>query len=317
MRVLVTGASGCIGHYICEALIEQTDHALFLLVRDPAKLKIDVSVRSGIHVLTVNLRDLAPLKELLPTIDQAILTATAWGDPKETFDLNVTKTIELIQQLDPQVCQQVLYFSTASILSREEKLLPQAGEIGTDYIRSKYQCFEQLQQLESIPKVVTVFPTLVFGGDEDKPESHLSGGLPEVMRWASLLRFFKMEGSFHFIHGRDIAQVICHLVQYPEAAPSDRLVLGNRSMTVNDFIEAVGEVCDGRRLVRDHRKSPVKINLSSGLTNLVVKLFNIQMADWDRFCLDYRHFSYPNPINPTFFGLVSYCPTLKVLLQMM
>jgi nucleoside-diphosphate-sugar epimerase len=306
MRVLVTGASGCIGHYICEALIQQTDHELFLFVRDPAKLKIDVNVRPSIHVLTGNLRDLAPLQDLLPTINQAILTATAWGDPTETFDLNVTQTLALIRQLDPQMCQQVLYFSTASILSQEETLLPQAGEIGTDYIRSKYQCFEQLQRLESIPKVITVFPTLVFGGDESKPKSHLSGGLPEVVQWASLLRFFKIDGSFHFIHGQDIAQVICHLVQHPEAAPSDRLVLGNKSMTANEFIEAVCEVCN--------QKSFFKIDLSPALTNIIIKIFNIQMANWDRFCLDYRDFSYANPISPSIFGLISYYPTVKDLL---
>ncbi len=308
MRVLVTGASGCIGHYICEALIQQTDHELFLIVRDPSKLKVDVTVRSGIHVLTANLRDLLPLQELLQTINQAVLTATAWGDPTETFELNVTKTVELIQHLDPQVCQQILYFSTASILSREQELLPQAKDIGTDYIRTKYQCFEQLQQLGSIPKVVTVFPTLVFGGDQSKPQSHLSGGLPEVLRWATLLRFFKMEGSFHFIHGRDIAQVICHLVQHPEVAPSDQLVLGNRSMTVNEFIEAVCEF--------SNKSSSFKINLSPMLTHLIIKLFNIQMADWDRFCLDYRHFSYPDPISPATFGLGNYCSRLEELLQL-
>ncbi|MGF1604580.1 MAG: NAD-dependent epimerase/dehydratase family protein [Thermosynechococcaceae cyanobacterium] len=307
MRILVTGASGCIGHYICEALIEQTDHELFLLVRDPAKLQIDVNRRPNVNVLTVNLRDLEPLQALLPTINQAVLTATAWGDPTETYDLNVTKTLALIQALDPQVCEQILYFSTASLLSREQTLLPEAGEIGTDYIRTKYQCFEKLQQLESIPKVVTVFPTLVVGGDEHKPTSHLSSGIPEVMRWAGLLRFLKLEGSFHFIHGRDIAQVICHLVQHPEAAPVDQLVLGNRSMSANEFIEAICEVCD--------RKSFFKIDLSPTLANIIIKLFNIQMADWDRFCLDYRHFSYPNPINPKTFGLSNYCSTLTDLLR--
>ncbi|MGB7415361.1 MAG: NAD(P)-dependent oxidoreductase [Thermosynechococcaceae cyanobacterium] len=307
MRILVTGASGCIGHYICEALIQQTEHELFLLVRNPDKLKVDVNVRSGIHVVTANLRDLEPLQELLPTINQAVLTATAWGDPTETYDINVTKTLELIQALDPAVCEQVLYFSTASLLSREQTLLPEAGAIGTDYIRTKYQCFEKLQQLESIPKVVTVFPTLVVSGDENKPTSHLSSGIPEVMRWAGLLRFLKLDGSFHFIHGRDIAQVICHLVQHPKAAPSDQLVLGNRSMTTNEFIEAICEVCD--------KKSFFKIDLSPTLTNIIIKLFNIQMADWDRFCLDYRHFSYPNPISPETFGYSSYCSTLKKLLQ--
>ncbi len=308
MRILVTGASGCIGHYICEALIQQTEHELFLLVRDPAKLKLDVDVRPNIHVFTVNLRDLEPLQQLLPTIHQAVLTATAWGDPTETFDLNVTKTIELIQSLDPQVCQQVLYFSTASILDQEQKLLPQAGTIGTDYIRSKYQCFEQLQRLESIPKVVTLFPTLVMGGDDQKPTSHLSSGLPEVMRWSSLIRFFKTEGSFHFIHAQDIAQIVGHLVQHPEDAPANQLVLGNPSMTANELVDVVCEVCD--------RKSFFKINLSPGLANLIIKLFNIQMAEWDRFCLNYRYFSYANAINPETFELLAYCPTLKDLLQL-
>lgn len=308
MRILVTGASGCIGHYICEALVQQTEHELFLLVRDPAKLKVDVNVRPHIHVLTADLHNLQPLRELLLTINQAVLTATAWGDPRETYDLNVTKTLALIQALDPAVCQQVLYFSTASILGQSQQLLSEAEEIGTDYIRTKYQCFKQLQQLASIPKVITVFPTLVAGGDDHKPISHLSSGIPEVIRWAGLLRFFKMDGSFHFIHGQDIAQVICHLIKNPEAAPADQLVLGNQKMTVNEFIEAVCELC--------HKRAFFKVDLSPKLANLIIRLFNIQMADWDRFCLGYRHFSYPNPINPETFGLFTYCPTLETLLQL-
>ncbi|MEO1184834.1 MAG: NAD(P)-dependent oxidoreductase, partial [Cyanobacteria bacterium J06636_27] len=30
-RILVTGASGCIGHYISELLIQETQHELYLL----------------------------------------------------------------------------------------------------------------------------------------------------------------------------------------------------------------------------------------------------------------------------------------------
>lgn len=306
MRVLVTGASGCIGHYISEALIQETDHELFLVVRNPDKLKLEL--RPGVHMVTANLRDLESLQELLPTINQAILTATVWGGPEETFDLNVTQTLALIQQLDPQVCEQVLYFSTASILSREQTLLPQAGDIGTDYIRTKYQCFQELQQLKDIPKVITLFPTLVVGGDQNKPTSHLSSGIPEVMRYAGLLRFFKMEGSCHFIHARDIAQVVRYLVQHPDQKLARQLVLGNPQITVDEFIDAVCNVCN--------KKSFFKIDLSPRLTNLVIKLFNIQMADWDRFCLQYRHFSYANPINPEVFGLTTHCPTVKDLLDL-
>ncbi|MEO0844176.1 MAG: NmrA family NAD(P)-binding protein, partial [Cyanobacteria bacterium J06643_5] len=50
-RILVTGASGCIGHYISELLIQETKHELYLLVRNPDKLQVDTSARSGIHIL--------------------------------------------------------------------------------------------------------------------------------------------------------------------------------------------------------------------------------------------------------------------------
>ena len=39
MRIFITGASGCIGHYLVETLIENTDHELFLMMRNPAKLR--------------------------------------------------------------------------------------------------------------------------------------------------------------------------------------------------------------------------------------------------------------------------------------
>ncbi|MDE5120331.1 MAG: SDR family oxidoreductase, partial [Trichodesmium sp. St19_bin1] len=39
-RIFITGASGCIGHYIVEFLIQNTHHELYLLVRNPDKLKV-------------------------------------------------------------------------------------------------------------------------------------------------------------------------------------------------------------------------------------------------------------------------------------
>ncbi|NJK53172.1 MAG: NAD(P)-dependent oxidoreductase, partial [Leptolyngbyaceae cyanobacterium SU_3_3] len=47
-RIFVTGASGCIGHYIAETLIQETEHELFLMVRNPDKLKFDVHARPGV-----------------------------------------------------------------------------------------------------------------------------------------------------------------------------------------------------------------------------------------------------------------------------
>jgi nucleoside-diphosphate-sugar epimerase len=315
-RIFLTGASGCIGHYIAEALIQETDHELYLLVRNPEKLGFDYEARPGITILQGDLRHIERFGNLLKTMDAAILAATAWGGSQEAFDVNVIKTIRLMELLDPTVLGQVIYFSTASVLNRENQLLKEAGQLGTEYIRSKYDCLGRLSKLAIAPKITTLFPTLVLGGDANKPYSHLSSGITDVVKWVDVIRWFKADGSFHFIHARDIAQVVRYLIDHPlthnlteeaNALPSNRLVLGNQPLTVN---QAVEEVCAylGKKIY-------FRLPLTISLANLFIVLFRIQMAAWDRFCLNYRHFSYQHPINPGTFGLPTYCPTFTDVLK--
>ncbi|HEY9700462.1 MAG TPA: NAD(P)-dependent oxidoreductase [Trichocoleus sp.] len=307
-RIFITGASGCIGHYLAELLIQQTSHDLFFLVRDPKKLKFNYNARPGITLLEGDMRQIDQFADLLKTIDCAILAATSWGGASEVHDVNVLKTIRLMNLLDPAVCEQVLYFSTASILDRQNKPLKQAGELGTDYIKSKYNCYSQLPRLPIASKITTLFPTLVFGGDDQKPLSHLTSGIKEVLRYADLIRFFKADGGFHFLHAQDIAQVVVHLVdQPPQLGESRNVVLGNEATTVN---QAVEEVC--RYL---NKRIFFRIPLSIQLANFFIALFRIQMAAWDRFCLDYRHFTYQNPTSPATFGLPVYCHSLQDVLK--
>lgn len=306
-RILVTGASGCIGHYITEALIQETDHELYLLVRNPNKLQVDTRLRPGITLLQGDMREISQFASLLKTIEIAVLTVTAWGGA-DTFDINVSKTHELLNLLDSEVCQQVIYFSTASILDSNNQLLKEAGEIGTDYIRSKYDGLLKLSKSALAPKITTLFPTLVVGGDAQKPYSHLTTGLPEVVKYVDLIRFIKADGSFHFIHGRDIAQVVRYLIDHPLASNHSRfLVLGQKRLTVNQAIE---EICDYL-----NKQIYFRVPLSLTLANLLIVLFRIQVAAWDRFCLRYRHFTYENPVNPSSFGLPNYCATLSDVLK--
>lgn len=306
-RIFVTGASGCVGHYIVDALIHQTDYELFLLIRDPKKLKFNYNARPGITLIEGDLREIEKVGRLLKTVNGAVLAATAWGG-KETYETNVTKTIRVMNLLDPLICEQVLYFSTASILDRHNQPLQAAGEIGTDYIKSKYYCHQELSQLAIAPQITTLFPTLVFGGNEQKPYSHLSAGIQDVIKWMNLIRFFKADGSFHFIHAQDIAKVVLHLIKHPpEPAQPRQLILGNPGLTVNQAIEAVCAYL--------HKPIYFRIPLSLQLANVLIPLFRIQMADWDRFCLTYRHFTYQNSVNPVNFGLIPHCATVAELLK--
>jgi nucleoside-diphosphate-sugar epimerase len=307
-RILVTGASGCIGHYISEALIQETNHQVYLLVRNPKKLQIDTQVRPGITVLQGDMQEIKHFGDLLKTIDTAVLTATAWGGDN-TYDINVSKSLELMNLLDPQRCEQVIYFSTASVLDRHNQPLKEAGELGTDYIRSKYECLELTSKLAISPKITTLFPTLVIGGDSHKPYSHLTSGIVEITKYIDLIRFLKADGSFHFIHGRDIATVVRYLIDNPpKQDQARRFILGQAPLTVNEAIE---EVCDclGKKIY-------FRIPLSLSLANLLIVLFRIQMAAWDRFCMKYPHFQYDNAVNPATFGLPNYCTSMSDVLKL-
>ena len=306
-RILVTGASGCIGHYIAEALIQETEHELFLLVRNPDKLKLNVHARPGVTVICADMRDIGQHSSLLKTINCAVLTVAAWGGD-DVYNINVAKTLELMSLLDPDVCDRVIYFCTASVLGRDNQPLKEASEIGSDYIRSKYICYSRLSELAIAPKITTVFPTLVLGGGDGYPLSHISSGIGDVVKWIKLIRFLDAEGSFHFVHGRDIAQVVRHLVEHSagETEPRD-LVLGNEKITVNQTIE---ETCDYL-----NQKIYFRIPLSLWLADLFIFLFRIQMGDWDRFSLHYLHFTYQNAVSPATFGLPTYCATLYDVLK--
>lgn len=308
MRILITGASGCIGHYLVETLLQVTDCDLVLVARNPAKLKLDGLVPPRVEIVTADLRDLEGLAPVFGTIDTAILAATAWGDPQETLTVNVENTLQLMQRLDPQRCQQIIYFSTASILDYDHNLLPQAGELGTDYIRSKYECYRRLQALDNLPPLSVVFPTLVLGGDDRKPASHISAGLPDALKWAGLARWFCTEGSFHFLHARDIAQVVCYLATHPSRDRRREYILGNPAIAANELI---GDLCDwaGKPIRR-------QISLTPWLVDGIIKLFRIQMAPWDRYCLQKRHLTHRHPVTPANFGLTPYCPTLKDALRL-
>ncbi|MEM8779460.1 MAG: NAD(P)-dependent oxidoreductase, partial [Cyanobacteria bacterium P01_G01_bin.49] len=283
-RIFITGASGCIGHYMAEALIQETDHELYFLVRNPDKLQFNYQSRPNLHILTGDLQSIDKFSDLLKTVNIAILAATSWGGITESYEINVIKTLQLIQLLDPEICEQILYFSTSSILDQQNQPLPEAGEFGTNYIRTKYQCFIQLKELPIYQKITTLFPTFVFGGELDKPYSHLSGGIGDVIKWIDLIRWFKADGSFHYIHAKDIAQVVKYLVDYPLSEADEKLVvLGNKRITVDEAVQAISSYLNKRIYFR--------IPLSITLANFFIKMFNLRMEDWDRFSMNYRHFT--------------------------
>ncbi|MEB3104427.1 MAG: NAD(P)-dependent oxidoreductase [Cyanobacteriota bacterium] len=318
-RILITGASGCVGQHIAQLLYRETDAQLLLWLRDPSKLKAVPANDPRIDLLVGDLRDVEPHRAVIASATRIIHTATAWGDPERAHQVNVVAVKEMLAATNPAVLEQVIYFSTASILNRNLELLPEAAEFGTEYIQTKALCLQQLEAHPLAARIVAVFPTLVFGGRVDGsgpfPTSYLTAGLVEATRWLWLARFLRADASFHFIHAADIARVCAHLASNPHRpnpepgqGPVRRLVLGQAPVTVND---TVASLCRWRRTWRP----PFGIDLQGWLIEGLIKLLRIEVNAWDRFSIRQRHFVHDPVSPPERFGMVSHAPTLKAVFE--
>jgi nucleoside-diphosphate-sugar epimerase len=318
-RILITGASGCVGQHIADRLYRETDAQLLLWLRDPAKLTAVPAHDPRISLLVGDLRDVEPQRALIASATRIIHTATAWGDPERARQVNVVAVKEMLAAADPAVLEQIIYFSTASILDRRLQLLPEAMAHGTEYIQTKAQCLEQLERHPLAERIVAVFPTLVFGGRVDGsgpyPTSYLTSGLGEAVRWLWLAKWLRTDASFHFIHAADIARVCVHLATRahqgnPEAGQGAmrRLVLGQPCVSVNDTV---------RRLTRWRHgwSPPFGIDLQGWLIEGLIKLLHIEVNAWDRFSIRQRHFVHEPISPPERFGLVSHAPTLESVFE--
>ena len=318
-RILITGASGCVGQYIADRLLRTSDAHLLLLLRDPTKLTAVSSDDPRVTLLVGDLRELGPHAAAIASADRIIHTATAWGDPERARQVNVVAVKELLRLTDPARLQQVIYFSTASILDRDLRLLSEAMACGTEYIQTKAQCLQQLESHPLAERIVAVFPTLVFGGRVDGggpfPTSYLTAGLKEAARWLWLAKWLRADASFHFIHAADIAIVCAHLATTPHGpnpepgqGPVRRLVLGQPMVTVND---TVARLCRWRRSWRP----PFGVDLQGWLIEGLIRLLRLEVNAWDRFSIQQRHFVHEPVSPPERFGLGSHAPSLEAVFE--
>ncbi len=314
--ILITGASGCVGQYISSWFLENSEAKLLLWLRDPKKLTAIPSNHPRVKVLIGDLRKPHIFSDELSKVTHLIHTATAWGDPERAKQVNVLAVKELLSLLNPKLLDQIIYFSTASILNKNLEPLPEALLYGTEYIQTKAQCLQELEKHPFSEKIVAVFPTLVFGGRVDKtsnfPTSYLTAGLLEASNWLWLARWLRAESSFHFIHAKDIAFICGHLA----TSPHKRALKGNRSLQkivmgqpAISMNTALHKLCKWRGL----KKTP-GIPLWGWLIEMLIRVLPLEITPWDRFSIKQKHFIHDPITNPETIGGVSYAPTLEEIL---
>lgn len=296
----ITGISGCVGHYFFDLLVKEPDARLYLLVRNDKKLLFDPKLYPNITIIHDNLANIEKYSELLKTIDYVLHLAADWGEKEGNYD----HTLSFFKLLDPTRCKKAIYFSTASILGPDNRPIEAAEKFGTHYIRSKYRLLKALPKLEIYPRVTTLFPTWILGGDKNHPYSHALKGIVGLKQWLWLIRFFTVDASFHYIHARDIAQIVKYLLE--NETKENEYVLGNPPITASRLIR---DICRFYNL-------PVcfQLPISLPLIQFLAFITRRQLHPWDLFCFSKRHFLYKT-VDAESFGLRSDFKTVGQILS--
>ncbi|MCX5748939.1 MAG: NAD(P)-dependent oxidoreductase [Candidatus Saganbacteria bacterium] len=296
-NVFITGAAGSVGHYLIDELRKDDGYRLHLMIRDPKKAKFDLS---NIELIHDDFKNIKKYSSLLKEMDACIHLLADWGTQTGNFE----STIDLFENLDPSRCKKVIYFSTASILDKNNRPDPQVLSCGTEYIKGKYKLYEHLKASPLAGRTDTLFLTWVLGGDKDHPYSHAATALRQAKKWLWLIRFFSSDLRFHYIHAADIALITAYLLKNDTG--SKEFTVGNIAITAGDLI----------RSLCLYFKIPVRfqMSLSKGTADLIARVFDKKLGEWDKYCLKAYHQEYKT-VTPSDFGLKNKYPGLPEIFE--
>jgi nucleoside-diphosphate-sugar epimerase len=290
--VLVTGASGCVGHRVVQTLLDAPTWRVRALVRDPAKIRV-AGPPDRLDVVTGDVAALAGGAGAHADVDAVIHLATAWGDPI-AYPVNVDATLALARLGVPMV-----HVATASVTNGRGGFVPEAFTLGTDYIVSKALAVRRLNEAGLRGHVTVLYPTLVVAGARGGPPSHVGRALADAGRWLPWLRHLRAEGRFQVIHAEDVARLAVAGVSQPGAD----WVAGNAPLTVEDVLAAL---CEIHGLPYTGRWSV------EPLVRLAPRLAGRRMTSWDRHCLTHRDHALP-AVTPRSLGLTPGLETLQAM----
>eukprot|EP00802_Teleaulax_amphioxeia_P009678 Tamp_09698.p1 GENE.Tamp_09698~~Tamp_09698.p1 ORF type:complete len:542 (-),score=72.10 Tamp_09698:56-1681(-) len=225
-KVFVTGATGSIGRCVVAQLLQDTQHTVYCLVRNPALLRLPRAVReqarTRLVLLIGDISDPGVYGRAAAEADCAVLLACSWGGP-DCYKVNVEGTLKVINCLKSSA--QVLYASSAALITADglggqevqagDKSLPWGA---SDYLKSKASALAALTSIGPLqPRLTVVYPSLVLGPRSRSAarRSVEEGLLPRLLVATGLA------SSTHFIHPTDAAQVLTHLLDRPRLGRYD------------------------------------------------------------------------------------------------
>lgn len=256
--VLITGGSGFIGSHIATRLVEEGKRVRVFdnfATSTPANLD---HIRDDVQLIEGDLRDDAAVRAAVQGVDliyhQGALASVprSIADPKSSFDVNVTGTLNLLVAARDAGVRRLVFASSSSVYGdtqvspKHERLTPAPlSPYAISKLTGEQLCtvFNSLYDLETV--VLRYFN--VFGPRQD-PESPYAAVIPKFLaamhRGEQPTIFGDGEQSRGFTYVEDVVRGNLLAGEVPAAAGKVMNVASDTSVSVNSLLQSICALLD-------------------------------------------------------------------------
>lgn len=271
--ILVTGANGLIGNYLCHELAESGEKVL-ALVRDRSNLK---GVHENIEVVEGDINDPLSIKKAVSKSHTIIHTAARVSfkrrDREKMFETNVNGTSNLIDLALANDVKKFIHFSSVSALgSGKSTYVNEQTAFVKSEAKSFYGYTKYLSELEVWKayqeglETTILNPTVVLGpGDWTKSSTTLFKYIWDQNEYYS-------SGSINFVDVRDIASAVEKLLKV--SSSGKQYILNGGKVDYQTFFEIIAKNFSKRPPFK--RASKFQIRLLIAFEYLKESLFGME-----------------------------------------
>ena len=247
-EILVTGATGFVGHHVAKRLIERGCEINVLSRPNSRRDNLNALPKGSYEVVEGDLTDAESLKRAMRgvrTLYHVAADYRLWSkDPQELYRANVDGTRTLLQIAMDSGVERVVYTSTVGALG-----IPKDGSCGTEdtpvsesnmighYKRSKFLGERAAQEFADRGlSLVIVNPSTPVGENDIKPTP--TGRI--ILDFLNRKIPAYVDTGLNLIDVRDCAEGI--ILAGERGRSGERYILGNRNMTLQEMLEALSAI---------------------------------------------------------------------------
>lgn len=242
--ILVTGANGLVGSFVCRALLREK-MPFVAMKRTNSDTSLLSDIAEQINWVDASLSDLRILDEIIDSVEGIIHCAGLVSFNRKEYELlnkvNVEGTANLVNAAIAAGGKRFVHISSVAALGRNPKV-QQMDESAkwvesahnTEYAKSKYLAELEINrgQAEGL-STVTVNPSFIIGtGDWNRSSTRVFKYVHEGNRYYT-------KGMMNYVDARDVADAVIGL--YKSDIEGERFILSAGSSTYKAFFEKIAE----------------------------------------------------------------------------